>query len=66
MCRILCVRSDEPFDMEPHLAAFAHLARESPEYQGDGWGCAWIDANGWRVYRDISPVWEDAAAPGAR
>lgn len=66
MCRILCVRSDERFDMEPHLAAFAQLARESPEYQGDGWGCAWIDADGWRVYRDISPVWEDAAAPAGR
>ena len=69
MCRILCVRSDEPFDMEPHLAAFAQLARESPEYQGDGWGCAWIDADGsdgWRVYRNISPVWEDAAAPPGR
>ena len=69
MCRILCVRSDEPFDMEPHLAAFAQLARESPEYQGDGWGCAWIDADGsdgWRLYRNISPVWEDAAAPAGR
>ena len=52
--------------MEPHLTAFAQLARESPEYQGDGWGCAWIDADGWRVYRDISPVWEDAAAPSGR
>ena len=69
MCRILCVRSDERFDMEPHLAAFARLARESPEYQGDGWGCAWIDADGsdgWRVYRNISPVWEDAGAPSGR
>ena len=66
MCRILCVRSDEFFEMEPHLAAFAQLARESPEYQGDGWGCAWIDADGWRVYRNISPVWEDAAAPSGR
>ncbi|MYC89206.1 MAG: hypothetical protein F4X22_13370 [Gemmatimonadales bacterium] len=66
MCRILCVRSDEPFDMASHLAAFAQISRESREYQGDGWGCAWIAADGWRVYRDISPVWEDAAAPSGR
>ena len=66
MCRILCVRGVEPFDIAPHLAAFAQLARESREYQGDGWGCAWIDADGWRLYRDISPVWEDAAAPSGR
>lgn len=61
MCRILCVRGDEPFDIAPHLTAFAQLARESREYQGDGWGCAWIDADGWRIHRDISPVWEDAS-----
>ncbi len=66
MCRILCVRGVEPFDIAPHLAAFAQLARESREYQGDGWGCAWIDADGWRLHRDISPVWEDASAPTGR
>lgn len=52
--------------MRPHLATFAQVARESREYQGDGWGCAWIAADGWRIYRNISPVWEDAAAPSGR
>ena len=66
MCRILCVRSAEPFDMAPHLTAFARIALESREYQGDGWGCAWIGADGWRLYRNISPVWQDAAAPSER
>lgn len=52
--------------MAPHLAAFADLARESREYQGDGWGCAWIEDGGWRIHRDLSPVWEDRARPGGR
>ena len=74
MCRLLCVRSDvagdlrrgEGFDMHPHLAAFAQLARESREYQGDGWGCAWIADGGWRIHRHISPVWEDTTRPSGR
>lgn len=46
MCRMLCVRSDEGFEMEEHLAALARIARGSKEYQGHGWGCAWIGAGG--------------------
>lgn len=66
MCRLLCVRGDEPFEVRPHLAAFAKLARASREYQGDGWGCAWIEDGGWRVHRDVSPVWEDPDRPDGR
>ena len=29
--------------MEEHLAALARIARDSKEYQGHGWGCAWLD-----------------------
>ena len=47
MCRLLCVRSDEAFEMEGHLAAFAAIARNSREYQGHGWGCAWLEE--WQV-----------------
>ena len=43
MCRLVCVRSDEGFEMEQHLAALARIARDSQEYQGHGWGCAWIE-----------------------
>ena len=49
-----------------HLTAFAELARNSREYQGDGWGCAWVEEGGWRIYRDISPIWDDAARPEGR
>ncbi len=32
--------------MEEHLAALARIARDSREYQGHGWGCAWLEAAG--------------------
>ena len=38
MCRLLCVHSARPFEIAPHLAAFASLSRDSREYQGHGWG----------------------------
>ena len=67
---MLCVRSrGEPFEMEEHLAALARIARDSREYQGHGWGCAWLapGARGgsWRLHHDIEPIWE-AARPAGR
>lgn len=60
MCRLLTVRSDDPFSMTPHLEKFAYISRHSKEYQGHGWGCAFKEADGrWRIYRNIRPVWED-------
>ena len=60
MCRLLAVRSDSPFSIGPHLEKFAHIARHSREYQGHGWGCAYLDEGGrWRIYRNIRPVWEE-------
>lgn len=59
MCRLLCVRSDRAFSIQRHLAPFAHIARHSPEFQGHGWGCAWLEGGGWRLHHDIRPVWED-------
>ena len=41
------------------------MARQSREFQGHGWGCAWredaVDGEGstWRQYHSILPVWED-------
>lgn len=66
MCRLLCVRATEAFDPQEHLAAFARIAKESREYQGHGWGCAWLSAGRWCVYRCIAPVWEDACRPAGR
>ena len=59
MCRILYARADRPFEITELLRPFAALSRDSREYQGHGWGCAWRDAGGWRQYHDIRPVWED-------
>jgi glutamine amidotransferase len=44
----------------PHLLKFAAVAKNSKEYQGHGWGCAYRDeAGNWKLYRNINPVWED-------
>ena len=52
--------------MEGHLAALAHIARHSEEYQGHGWGCAWLEDGRWRIYRNITPIWEDRHRPRGR
>ena len=53
--------------MEEHLAALAHIARHSEEYQGHGWGCAWLNDEGrWRLHHDIAPIWEDTGRPSGR
>jgi glutamine amidotransferase len=59
MCRILYARADRPFAIPDLLAPFAELSRNSSEYQGHGWGCAWRDDGGWHQYHAISPIWED-------
>lgn len=48
--------------MRAHLEPFAELSRNSKEFQGHGWGCAFLDGGRWRVYHDIRPVWEDDLA----
>ena len=60
MCRLLVVRSEEPFNSAAYLTPFALIARNSKEYQGHGWGCAWTDDDRkWQIYKNIRPVWED-------
>lgn len=60
MCRLLLLYRPEGVDPNGHLLAFRELSRSSREYQGHGWGCAWLDADRqWRLYHDIRPVWED-------
>jgi predicted glutamine amidotransferase len=62
MCRLLVVRSDKLFDPAAHLAQFALVARNSREFQGHGWGCAWRNGETWEIYRNIRPIWEDTPA----
>lgn len=59
MCRLLLVKSHLPFSISDYLKPFAHISQHSREYQGHGWGCAFIDNEKWNVYRNIKPVWED-------
>jgi glutamine amidotransferase len=60
MCRLLTIRSQTPFAIGPHLEKFSQIAKNSKEYQGHGWGCAYQDPAGhWQFYRNIKPVWED-------
>jgi predicted glutamine amidotransferase len=69
MCRLLVVRSQDGFSPVPYLEKFAFIAKNSKEFQGHGWGCAWSDPAGrWQIYRDIRPVWEDdfSAFPSTR
>ena len=60
MCRLLTIRSKTEFSIGPHLRKFAEVAKNSKEYQGHGWGCAYLDeATGWKFYKNINPIWED-------
>jgi glutamine amidotransferase len=59
MCRLLSVVSAQPFNPAPFLASFAAVSKNSKQYQGHGWGCAVLSPLGWRLYRDIRPIWED-------
>lgn len=66
MCRLLAVSSPQPFALQRYLEPFAEVARTSSEYQGHGWGCGWMTPEGWRLYHDIAPVWEDPSPPRGR
>lgn len=59
MCRLLLMRSDEPFDAAPVLERFAGVCRSSDEYQGHGWGVVWLGSGRRRRYRSLVPIWED-------
>ncbi len=64
MCRLLAVIARAPVDVHHHLNAFTRVCRESPEYQGHGWGYAVLRSGGWERYRTVTPIWDDATRPG--
>jgi glutamine amidotransferase len=41
------------------LKALAHIAKHSKEYQGHGWGCAFLCDDEWRTYKNIQPIWAE-------
>jgi len=61
MCRLLLIESPAPIDPNPFLVRFRALCKSSREYQGHGWGCAWLNSDGeFELDHDIRPIWEDA------
>jgi glutamine amidotransferase len=59
MCRLLLVKSAHEFDIAEMLKRFSWIAKNSREYQGHGWGCAYLSNDSWRHYKNIRPIWED-------
>jgi predicted glutamine amidotransferase len=59
MCRLLYLRSEQEFDITEYLEKFAFISKNSKEYQGHGWGFAYLKNNQWQVYKNINPIWED-------
>ena len=59
MCRLLYLHAAHPVSMRNHLERFALTAKHSPEYQGHGWGCAWMKSDQWNFYHSLKPIWED-------
>jgi glutamine amidotransferase len=59
MCRLLAVKSEKPFQINPFLERFAEVCKNSKEYQGDGWGCTFLKNNNWKTYKDVRPIWQD-------
>lgn len=59
MCRLLAVKSKKKISIIDHLKKFAFIAENSKEYQGHGWGCAFLKDGEWQLYKNIAPIWED-------
>jgi glutamine amidotransferase len=59
MCRLLYIRSKKNFLIKDHLEKFAQISKSSKEYQGHGWGCAYLVNDEWNFYKNINPIWED-------
>jgi predicted glutamine amidotransferase len=59
MCRLLYIKAKNPFSISQHLQIFADIARHSKEFQGHGWGLAYLRQNDWTLYHNIKPIWED-------
>jgi len=43
--------------MKPHLDTFAHICKESKEYQGHGWGAVYLAGNQWKIIKNLDPIW---------
>lgn len=59
MCRLLYVNSKKEFSVEDYLTKFAEVSKNSKEFQGHGWGCAYLKNGEWNYYKNVMPIWED-------
>lgn len=60
VCRLLLIQGSAGVVPNCHLEAFRTLSKNSTEYQGHGWGCAWLNEDrSWSLHHSIKPVWED-------
>ncbi len=59
MCRLLYINSKKAFNIVDYLQQFASISKSSKEFQGHGWGMAYLAEDKWEYYKNISPVWED-------
>jgi len=59
MCRLLLVKSKNGFPISDYLEKFSHIAENSQEYQGHGWGCVFLQKETWKTYKNIKSIWED-------
>lgn len=63
MCRLLLVKAAKDFTIHEQLKVFADISKHSKEFQGHGWGCAYLKGNQWRIYKNTKPIWEDDLSP---
>jgi glutamine amidotransferase len=59
MCRLLYVDSKNEFPVGGYLAKFSDISRNSREFQGHGWGFAYLQNGEWKYYKNVKPIWED-------
>jgi glutamine amidotransferase len=59
MCRLLYVNSKYDFFIPVYLEKFAEVSKNSKEYQGHGWGCAYLEKGKWDYYKNVNPIWKD-------
>ncbi len=60
MCRLLLVKSARAFAIAEQLGRLAFIAKHSKEFQGHGWGCAYLEDGAWKHYKNIRPIWQDS------
>jgi glutamine amidotransferase len=59
MCRLLYVNAKKEFSVSEYLSKFSEISKKSKEFQGHGWGCAYLQSGEWHYYKNVNPIWED-------